>query len=213
MCGRSKDKTYSHPQCSIGLLVWIEDDSQLPELERCLDSLKDFNVIVINGKWIDIAGNKPISTDRTIDLINSYNNVTHIYSVNNTEAHNRNLALSVANKMNREVLFWVDTDEYVELPCGYEFFLRGLEFGDKYTCYSHYEDKGRGGSCRMIRGIRDVKNVTLTNRHNEWIRDGTNIYKDSYQAPRGLIIYSDRKYRSEERQAKMLNRNKNNPIH
>jgi hypothetical protein len=213
MVGRSKRTSHSHHHLSVGLLVWIEDDSQLPELKRCLDSLVDFNVIVINGKWIDIPGKNHISTDATISLLQSYKNVTLIFSVNNTEAHNRNLALTVSSTLNHDILFWVDTDEYVELPCGYEFFLRGLDFADKMTCYAHYEDEGRGGSCRMVRFIKDIQDVSLNERHNEWLYYGHNIFKDPHKAPRGLIIHSDRKYRSEERQAKMLNRNKNNPIH
>ena len=67
---------------SIGIPVWINDVKQLPELERCLDSVMDFPVFIVNGKWYDIEGDYPRSIPEAIELMESYTNVEIIDSPN-----------------------------------------------------------------------------------------------------------------------------------
>jgi len=206
--------TESSNSISVGLITWIEDNDQLPELKRCLDSLTDFYpVIVVNGKWNDFKGKNPRSTDEANELIGSYSNVIHIQSPDKPEWYNRNLAIDTANKMGYNILFWVDSDEWVEMPLGLDFFTKSIDFQDKHTCYMHYYDDGKGGNCRMIRLIKDLDKVKINKKHNEWLIDNTNIFKDPAPAPRGITIYSDNKYRSEDRKIRMKQRNKYNPVH
>jgi len=206
------------PKVSIGLTCWIEDKFQLPELKRCLDSLVDFYpVIVVNGKWNDMKGENSRSIPEAQDLIDSYPNTIHFLEPNMPEYQNRNKCLIQAGKMGSDYLIWVDSDEWIEMPLGIEFFLRGLKdiFSNaKDMCsYCHFFDIGRGGNCRMPRIIRYPMFIRMRKKHNEWYFIDKNIRKRPLNAPRGLIIHSDKSYRTDDRHMRMFNRNQENPIH
>ena len=196
---------------SVGVLVWIEDDSQLPELKRCLDSLVDFDVIVVNGKWNDIPGYNPTSTNEANRLIDSYENIKHIKSPNKMEYENRNIYLEECISLKSDFLFWVDTDEWVDMPLGRDFFERGLVDvfkNDKKSCYMHYYSDRHGGVSMQIRGVRYPFLVRHIDRHNEIFFDNENILSNPTRAPRGLVIKSDKIYRTMDREDRMIKRNK-----
>lgn len=208
----------THPHVSIGLTCWIGDNSELPELERCLNSLVDFYpVIVVNGKWDDIEGKNARSTPEANELIESYSNVIHFSSPNKPEFHNRNECLINAGKFLCDYLIFVDSDEYIEMPLGKEFFLNGLndvfEGKTELCSYAHYFDIGRGGNARMHRIIRYPMFVRMRNRHNEWFFNKIDIRKRPLKAPRGLVIHSDKSFRKKERHEAMKKRNMENPLH
>lgn len=196
---------------SIGVLVWIEDNSQLPELKRCLDSLVDFDVIVVNGKWNDMGGLYPESTTEANVLIDSYDNIKHIKSPNKPEYENRNTYLRWCMRSKPDFLFWVDTDEWIQMPFGRDFFERGVRDifrGDNKSCLMHYYSDRHGGVSMQIRGIRYPFLVRHIDRHNEIFFGKVNILADPAPAPRGLVIMSDKIYRTIDREDRMIKRNK-----
>jgi len=194
------------------LTCWIEKNTELPELDRCLDSLTDFYpVIVVNGKWDDIEGINARSTPEAVELIDSYSNTIQISSPNKPEFYNRNLCLIQAGKMMCDYGIWVDSDEFVDLPCGKDWFVKNLvrDFSNPNDfCARLYFDEGI--SRRIIRYPMFVR---MRNKHNEWFFNGKNVRKDQLKPVDGMIIYHDKTYRSEDRLQKMLNRKKTNPIH
>lgn len=201
---------------SVGVLAWIESNSQLPELKRCLDSLTSFfPVIVINGKWNDIEGVNARSTDEANELIDSYSNVIHIQSPNKPEFMNRNRYLIQARDY--DFLFWVDSDEWVSLPLGVEFFRNGIRDVFKNTnqksCLIHYYDESRGGACMQKRGVLYPGFIRHRKKHNELFFGDDDILLNPAPAPRGLVIKSDKRFRTLSRENRMLKRNKENPIH
>jgi len=203
----------------VGVLVWVPYEKQLPELERCLDSLTDFYpVIVVNGKWDDIEGKYARSIPEAYDLIGSYSNTIHIESPNEPEFVNRNKYLIQATKMDCDFLFWVDSDEWVELPCGYDFLVNGIKDvykrePDKYTNLVHFFDPRSGGVCFQKRGVRYPSFSRHKNKHNELWFTGNQVLQYPAKAPRGLIIHHDKSYRSLEREKTMQKRNHDNPVH
>jgi len=209
----------SNPKIGIGIVSWISEESQVPELERCLDSLTSFYpVIIINGKWDDVKGDNPRSVLEAIDLMESYSNVMWFDSPNQPEFINRNEYLIQATKMDCNYLIWVDTDEWVELPCGYEFLCNSIKkrFEKQPDCYTflvHYFDKRMGGCCYKRRGIRYPTFTRHRNKHNElWFVD-KEVLRYPAKAPNGLIIHQDKIFRTHKREEKMKIRNESNPIH
>ena len=204
---------------AIGIVTWIPRIEQLPELERCLDSLTDFYpVIVVNGKWNDVEGKHPRSIPEAYELINSYSNVIHIESPDKPGFVNRNKYLIQATKMECDCLIWVDSDEWIELPCGYDFLVNGIKDvykreGNKYTFLVHFYDKRFGGCCFQKRGVKHPSFSRHKNRHNELWFLNNQILQYPAKAPRGLIIHQDKSYRSLERENSMKKRNEDNLIH
>jgi len=203
------------PTIGIGVLSYNCRD----ELERCLDSLKDFKVIVVDGKWNDFIDNNDSykSTDGTIELAQSYSNVILLESPNNSEAFNRNQYIIEGMKMGCDIMFWVDSDEWVELPCGYDFLCHGIERvlndPEKHTFLVHYFDVRRGGVCFQKRGIRYPAFTRHKGKHNElWFNNKEVLKNNCAKAPAGLIIHTDKKFRSDEREDRMKKRNYENPI-
>lgn len=202
---------------AVGVLCWIEKDEQLPELKRCLDSLTDFYpVFVINGKWDDFEGNNPRSTDKANDLIDSYSNVIHISSPNKSEAYNRNLYLQLCLKWNIDMLFWVDTDEWVEMPIGFEFAKRGLmdhmDTDDLASCM-HYYSEAHGGVGKQKRLLQYPGFLRHHGKHNElFFGDDEVLRYPVPDAPRGIIIYSNKEFRSEDRECRMKKRVEGVPV-
>jgi len=203
----------------IGVVSWIGEKSQIPELERCLDSLTNFYpVIIINGKWSDVKDGNPRSVPEAINLMENYSNVMWFDSPNQPESMNRNKYIIQGMKMDCDVMFWVDTDEWVELPLGYDFLCNGIKDifkkqPDRYTFLVHYFDTTRGGCCYKRRGIRYPTFTRHRNRHNElWFLD-KEVLRYPAKAPRGLIIHQDKKFRTIKRENSMAIRNESNPIH
>jgi len=202
----------------IGVVCWIETDEQLPELKRCLDSLVEFYpVFVINGKWNDMSGDNPRSTDKANDLIDSYSNIIHITSPNQPEFVNRNKYLELAMKFNLDYLFYVDSDEWIEMPLGKDFFIKGIEdtFKDKdqMCAFIHGNSNGRGGPFRTQKLYRYPGFLRHRKKHNELFFIDKNVWKDALPAPRGMIIHHEKDLRPTEKQTQMILRRKNNPIH
>lgn len=203
---------------AIGLVCWIDKITQLPELQRCLDSLTDFYpVIIVNGKWNDINGDNPRSIPEAIELIGSYSNVIYIESPNQPEFINRNKYLIQATKMGCDYLIWIDSDEYVE-SVNYNNLVKEIDNiftnePDKYTFLINFYDKRMGGACWQKRGVRHPAFSRHRNRHNElWFVD-KQILKYPAKAPPSLVIHQDKYYRSLEREFIMNKRNHENPIH
>ena len=205
---------------AIGIVTWISEIEQLPELERCLDSLTDFYpVIVVNGKWKDIRGDNPRSIPEATELIDSYSNTILINSPNELEPVNRNKYLIQGMKMGCDIMFIVDSDEWVVLTNGYDFFVRGIEdvFKKQPDClsfYAHMYDKRFGGECLSRRGIRYPAFTRYRDRHNQLFFLDRDIYGHyCAKPPRGLIIYQDKSFRTKERELEMKRRNLANPKH
>lgn len=201
---------------AVGVVCWIDDDNQLPELVRCLDSLVEFYpVFVINGKWDDISGNFIRSTDKANDIIDSYSNIIHIHSPNRPEFVNRNKYLELAMKWDIDYLFWVDTDEWVEMPLGLEFAKRGIVDHDfEFASCMHYYSDRHGGVAKQRRLIQYPGFLRHRLKHNElWFGDKEVLKNCTNNAPRGIVIFSDKNYRSDDREKRMIKRNKENPIH
>lgn len=203
---------------AIGLVCWIDKITQLPELQRCLDSLIDFYpVIVVNGKWNDVKGDSPRSIPEAIELIGSYSNVIYIESPNQPEFINRNKYLIQATKMDCDYLIWVDSDEYIE-SVNYNNLVKEIDNiftnePDKYTFLINFYDKRMGGACWQKRGVRHPAFSRHRNRHNElWFVD-KQILKYPAKPPPSLVIHQDKYYRSLEREFIMNKRNHDNPIH
>ena len=201
----------SHPQVVIGVVCWIPDNIMLPELKRCLDSLVEFDVILVNGKWDDIKGDNPRSTLEAQIVIDSYANVTHILSPNKSEAHNRNIYLE---NTNADFLFWVDTDEYIEMPLGKEFFIRGIadlfkkdDYSSQVHSYVHQEN-GKINMGKQKRLIQYPNKMRHRDKHNKLYFGDKEILANEikYHAPRGLIVHADKNFRTKEREQQMLNR-------
>ncbi len=201
-----------HPSVSFGIVCWIDEDSQLPELKRCLDSVKDLPVILVNGKWSDMEGDNPISTQKARDLINSYPNVKHILSPNESEVNNRNILL----KCGTDYMIWIDTDEWAEFPNGIDFFKEELSrrFKDEYCAYSHsYDLKGRGGYFKVKRIIRNPHELEYRIRHNQLYHGSINVYDNPIEPIDGLMVHHSKDFRSQASRDKMINRRLSNPIH
>lgn len=208
-----------HPQIKlgIGVVCYIEDKSELPELKRCLDSLESFYpVIIIDGRWNDFKGKYSSSIQEAVDIINSYSNTIHIISANNSEAFNRNLYLINAARFNLDYIMTVDTDEYVVMYHGKDFFLRGVSdvFHNKkeLSCYIHCYGKQHGGVFRTIKILKDPNSLEYHEAHNRVYHGNTNIISSPLMAPRGLILYHDKEFRGEKREGKMINRIENNIV-
>ena len=204
----------------IGVLVWIESKHQLPELKRCLDSLTDFYpVIIVNGKWKDIIGDNPRSIPEAIELIDSYSNIILIDSPNQLEPVNRNKFIVQGMKMDCDMMFWIDSDEWIELPCGYDFFVKGMEnvFKKQPDCLSfhlHFFDPRFGGESLQKRGIRYPAFMRHRDRHNQlWFLDKEVLGHYTAKPPRGLIVYQDKSFRTKEHELEMRRRNLANPKH
>lgn len=182
---------------SFGIVCWIGEDSEVPALKRCLDSVKDYPVILVNGKWNDMEGDNPISTQKARELIKSYDNIKYIESPNQSEAYNRNI---LYRECETEYLIWLDTDEWVRIE---DYFKIDI----KDRALIHYYDPGRGGYCLMPRVFRNPKRLSNSKYHNSVIT------QDMEDPPTGITIYSDRKYKSMKRRNAMFKRNKENPKH
>lgn len=170
---------------------------------------------MINGKWHDIDGDNPRSTRKANDMIDSYSNVIHIQSPNRPEYINRNLYYRIAMLFDLDYLIPVDTDEWVEMPLGVEFFLNGLN-NDKLDITSclHYYSERHGGVSKQRRLFKYPGFLRHRNRHNRlYFLDREVLQTGTLYAPRGIVIYSDKNYRSKQREEKMSLRNKDNPIH
>jgi hypothetical protein len=201
----------SHPQVSIGVLCWISEIEQLPELKRCLDSLREFNVIVVSGKWNDIEGNFPYNIPEANTLIESYDNITHIFSYNKSEAENRNIYLE---NCNADFLFWVDTDEWIEMPLGKDFFLRGLtdlfgknDYSSQVHWYNH-QSNGITSYGKQKRMVQYPSKLRHKEKHNKLYFGVREVLRDEikYHAPRGLIIHTEKNFRSRKREEVMFKR-------
>jgi hypothetical protein len=204
----------NQPRLGIGIVSFIETRDELPELKRCLDSIESFfPVILIDGKWKDYPSEITTSIIEVDEIIDNYSNIIHIKSPNLTEAQNRNKYL----KFDMDYMIILDTDEYLEFPLGFEFFLRGLDdmFRNKseLCAFAHAESEQNGGYVRMPRIIKHPNILHYGIKHNELLIGKKNVLKYPLNAPRGLIIHHDKTLRTENRKEKMINRNKNNPIH
>ena len=185
---------------TVGITCWIGENIELPALKRCLESVKNLPVILVNGKWSDMEGDYPTSTPETNELIDSYSNVTHIRSPNKTEAENRTIMF---NECKTEYMLYLDTDEWCVFPRGIRQFVNNMDI--EKVGYVNYYDEGRGGDCKMIRLVRNPHKLKLKT-HNEFMVNPEPVTD-------GLVIHSDRLYKSEKRKNAMLKRNRDNPIH
>ena len=66
-----------------GISCYISEESQIPELKRCLESVKNYKVILVDGKWYDFRGESDLSLPSARKLINSYTSIVtgkHLFS-------------------------------------------------------------------------------------------------------------------------------------
>jgi len=187
----------------IGICCWISEVRQLTELKRCLDSVNDFKVIVINGKWYDIKGPHPYSIPEARSLLLSYPNVTTINYANHHEWEARNKYLEMCK--DTDVLIWLDTDEWFEMDFHWE--VRGnipsvalIEFFNRI-----------GGTAYQRRVIINAGQCRHTDRHNQIWAGGKELFANPSPAIKGVRIYHDKQYRSIPREKAMQIRNKLKP--
>jgi len=187
--------------------------SQLPELKRCLDSVKQFRVILVDGKWYDMEGEQHTSIPEAYKLFKKYPNVEVIVSVNRHEWENRNLYLERCK--DDDVLIWVDTDEWVETPIPIlgEYMNNKLE-SDKSPMYAvSFKGKAHGaGTYRQNRLVAFPTKTRHRDRHNElWYKDNQ-IIKGKLPIVDLILVHHDKSFRSEERETAMRIRNKLKPF-
>jgi glycosyltransferase involved in cell wall biosynthesis len=210
-------KLIQHSKIAVGIVTY----NCVKELKRCLDSLKDFeHVIVIDGKWFDFDPNNSVinSTDGTIELAKSYPN-TKVITTAGYEYQNRQMYIDEAAKLGCKYLFWVDSDEYVKMDKGYDYFVEQLEKTfennpDKFASLINFHDVRMGGNCWQIRLISHLSEMKHRDRHNQiWYRNMEVIGNHVKDAPDGIRIYQEKNFRTPEREELMRCRNLANPIH
>jgi hypothetical protein len=189
------------------------------ELESTLESTTPFYpVIIIDGKWEDFMGDTINSNDGTLDLVESYSNTVLIQSGNKSETFNRNLSCRYAGRFGCDVVIILDSDEAISFPNGYEAFEKSLK-----RCIQQYPDslgfrvtvhsKRHGGVEFSHRILLNPSFVRYQNQHNKiFFMDKEIKHHSSILCP-NIDIIENRESRTEERLAKMLYRNKSNPIH
>ena len=205
-----------HPQIKIGIgiVCFIETIREVEELKRCLKSVESFfPVILIDGKWKDYPSDITTSIPEAQEVIENYSNVIYIKSPNKTEAENRNQYLNY----DLDYLIILDTDEFIQMPLGVDFFKRGLIDvfkGKQELCsYVHAFSKKNGGYVRMQRIIKNPKLLHYSKKHNEILDGKTNVLRYPLDAPRGLIIQHDKFFRDDDRIKKMKKRNKESNLY
>lgn len=185
-----------------GICCWIPEASQLPELKRCLDSVKDFKVIVVNGKWYDIEGEHPYSIPEARSLMESYPNVTRIDYANHHEWEARNKYLEECN--NDDVLIWLDTDEWFEYDHFWE--ARGDTSIGLIDFYNRI-----GGLAWQRRIIINAGLCRHRDRHNQLWYGNRELFATPLPSIKGIRIYHDKQHRSEKREKAMYTRNRLKP--
>ena len=184
-----------------GICCWIPEKSQLPELKRCLESVKNYPVFLINGKWYDIEGDYPTSIPEAVSLIDSYPNVTRINYANHHEWESRNMYLEQCTA--NDCLIILDTDEYIEITGFFE-----CNILDTPMFRLHVEDPRIGGTDYQKRGVRWPHLTRHRDRHNQlWYKDKEIWSNVGESTPEGIIIYHDKTYRSEKIKEAMKKRN------
>ena len=172
-----------------GVCCWISEESQLGELRRCLDSVKEYRVILVNGKWYDIEGDYPDSLPEAHEIISRYPNVEVITAINRHEWENRNLYLERCNE--DDVLIVLDTDEYVEGV------ISEQEISDDDSFMVMGVSKRHGGDVVLKRGIRYPSETRHKDRHNEYWRNDTKL-RFFGRIPNIFKIIEDKSYRSDD---------------
>lgn len=184
------------------------------ELDACLESLQVFDkVIVVNGKWNDFEGINPLSTEQARNTIDSFPNTMRIDSPNMPEWHNRNLCVRAAASLCYDKIIYIDTDEFVELKGTVKEYEESLNLGEKKSFQVNYYDVGRGGHCKMTRGLTDLDKISIEKQHNRWIYGDKNVFRDPAPPTESLLVITDKSYRTKSRQERMKRRNRENPIH
>ena len=193
-------------------------------LERCLNSLSDFfPVIYRDGRWNDFLPSltNHRSNDDSIELAESYSNVTVIEGIG-LEPKARNDYIIQFAKWGCDCIFWVDTDEYVELPLGYDFFIKGLEERiteqpEKLSFHLHFTNDNEGKEAYTSTQRRMIVNPMFTrhrDRHNQlWYMDQEVLGHNTGKPIRGLILHQNKSHRTKEREIEMKRRNLANPRH
>ena len=198
----------------IGVVCWITEESQIPELRRCLDSLKEFRVILVDGKWYDMEGEQHTSIPKAYDMFAQYPNVEVIVSINKHEWENRNLYLERCKE--DDFLIWIDTDEWLEVN------ISPLKHIDDLFDYKNtgeqmvsvlFQGKAHGaGIYETKRGVLYPSKTRHRDRHNELWCDGKEITQGRLNNIFGLIIHHDKSFRSEGRENAMRIRNRLKPF-
>jgi hypothetical protein len=200
---------------AIGICSWIHEKSQLPELERCLNSISDFYpVYVVDGKWSDLQMQGGRSIQEAIELITSYSNTTLIERPNRLEPQNRNEYLR--KSYGNEALMVLDTDEYVEYDST---FLDNLETfrndnPQNLGCSVMFHSKPTGGYSVAPRVIFNPSMCRYRDQHNFiYFMNRQVLDRTSREYCAGLTIFEDKAYRTKFREEKLRERNLKNPLH
>lgn len=180
-----------------GICSWISEVSQLPELKRCLESVKGYRVIIIDGKWYDIDSPLQVSIPEAFEAYKKYDNVEVVTSIGNHEWENRNMYLTRCKMI--DVLIVLDTDEYIIQ----EYTPTLPEITKSFHVIGY--DKGKGGEVRLNRGYTDPINSYHNDRHNKVFCKGKQLNFDSLCT--GITIHHDKSYRSKSREKAMYTRN------
>ena len=194
-----------------GVACWIYEKSQLPEVKRCLDSIKDYRVILVDGKWYDMEGSDSLlSIPELDDLLADYPNVERVNAPNMHEWETRNIYLERCKP--DDILLWLDTDEWFEVTDKANF-MDNLTKITTPMFLVDYVDKRMGPNAVRVQGIRYPSETRHRDRHNElWYKDKPAWNTAVRPAVQGIRHHSDKTYRSEEREKVMLTRNKLKPF-
>ena len=100
---------YKHAKIAAGLVFYDE----INVLKRCLDSLKDFDLVIcIDGRY-DVADGPPLSTDGSRELVMSYPNTLLVDMPFRQQTDLRNHYLDEATWNGCDYLLVIEADEYV----------------------------------------------------------------------------------------------------
>lgn len=202
---------------AIGTCVYIEDKEQLPELERFLDSVKDwYPVIIVNGKWKDYRGKSGRSIPEVSELIQSYSNTIEVDYPNHLESQARNQYMIIAAKMDCEAVLIIDTDEYLEGDRGV--FLNNLQKTmlkepDKLAFKITLNSERSGGDHWPPRLILNPMFCRYRDRHNSIFFNNNDVFRNQGSVIRGLKLYEKKDFRTKQREETMKERNRANPRH
>jgi len=196
---------------SVGTLSYNCKD----ELKTLLESCKEFEmVIIIDGKWSDFDDGLDVfsSNDGTVELAKSYPNVILIESPNKKEFENRNLLMRTAGKLGCNVIIDIDSDEYIELPNGYNAFCQSLRRMTQENPHDlgfrvAVEAKRHGGVSFPGRISLNPTFIRFRKKHNEFYFLNQDIRKNTHKLCPNIIIQENREYRTEKRDEVMQIRN------
>lgn len=201
---------------AVGSCVFIEDRIQLPEFEKMMNSVKNFQcVIIVNGRWNDYDSKLLASITEVSEIIRKYPNAIEIKFPFKTEAESRNEYLITAGRLDYDALLIIDSDEYLVYDDNFENnLLEAMRLQpDKESFKVTLNSQRSGGDHWPPRIILNPRFCRYSDKHNEIYHGTREILHDSGNAVKGIKLFEDRIFRNLLSNEKMNRRNIDNPRH